>query len=70
MADFCKQCSIEHFGKDYGDLKRTGARRLTEGERRAGMAWRVLCEGCGPTFVNDEGECVALFCEKHRGKKK
>jgi uncharacterized membrane protein YgcG len=53
MADFCRQCSIETFGEDYGDLAGLVSR---------GSAGRVICEGCGITFVNYLGECVAENC--------
>ncbi len=40
MADFCKQCSIDMFGKDYGDL----AGMVDPG----GVIW-TICEGCEDT---------------------
>lgn len=49
MADFCKQCSIEHFGEDYGDLKL--------GDPGEGYEFHVLCEGCGVTGVDKDGSC-------------
>lgn len=54
MAEFCKQCSIDHFGEDFGDFKGIGgtdAKPLEEG-----YGYSVLCEGCGPILVNKEGE--------------
>ena len=60
MADFCKQCSIELFGEDYGDFKPHNPAPL-----KPGYGWPVLCEGCGPTLVNNEGECIAKDCELH-----
>ncbi len=65
MADFCKQCSIELFGKDCGDLANLGdGTPLKEG-----YGWNALCEGCGPTQVNDEGECISPSCIREHGKK-
>lgn len=62
MADFCKQCSIEVLGKDFGDL----AHLLPEGEYTDGMGATALCEGCGCfTTVNYEGECINWHCLKH-----
>jgi hypothetical protein len=61
MADFCEACSIELFGKDYGDLKGL----FGEDESKAGMVVRVICEGCGFTEVNHLGQCVAVYCSKH-----
>ena len=60
MADFCKQCSIEMFGKDYGDLKL--------GPLKIGHGWVVLCEGCGPTMVDAEGQCTVKSCLQKHGK--
>ncbi len=54
MADFCKACSTDMFGKDYHEM--------------AGLCPTindvaiVLCEGCGPIFVNSNGECVSTEC--------
>lgn len=58
MADFCKQCSIENFGEDFGDLAGLG----NGSPLKPGEGWAVLCEGCGPTCVDDEGECIAKNC--------
>lgn len=53
MADFCKQCSIEVFGADYGDYKGL----QTEGQTKDGYRMSALCEDCGPTFVDHTGKC-------------
>lgn len=46
VSAFCKGCSIEHFGKDYGDFIAVNP----------GM-YQVLCEGCGGwVIVNEHGE--------------
>lgn len=71
MADFCKQCSIEIFGEDYQDLAYDRGSKLptppvTENEGRVRVeGWVELCEGCGPTLVNDEGECIYPLCKVH-----
>ncbi len=67
MADFCKQCSIENFNEDFGDLKGVSERPLTKEELDAGMGWLVLCEGCGSTIVDDEGACIGKKCLKKHG---
>lgn len=54
MADFCRQCSLELFGKDNGDLAGLGENPLP-----AGFSYHVLCEGCGFVGVNDKGECCS-----------
>jgi len=60
MADFCKQCSIEIFGEDFGDL----ARILTPEQEADDMVMPAICEGCGYTYVNCAGECVGTCCDK------
>lgn len=54
MAAYCKQCSEEIFGEDFGEL----AGISTADDDRRGMAALALCEGCGPTKVNAAGECL------------
>jgi hypothetical protein len=53
MAEFCKQCSIKLFGKDFEEL----AGLCEPGEQVV-----VICEGCckmsDPSAVNHLGECV------------
>lgn len=65
MADFCKQCSIEMFGQDYGDLKGLGDGKELEKD----FGWTAICEGCGYTIVNDEGKCIAVDCLMKHGAK-
>lgn len=55
MADFCKQCSEEMFGEDFGDLRGLSGPHDTH----------VICEGCGPTVVDAEGRCIGGACPKH-----
>lgn len=43
MADFCKECSIQHWNDDTQDL-----RRMEKG------LYNSLCEGCGGFIVHDE----------------
>lgn len=58
MADFCKQCSINTFGKDTRDLA-----GITEpGKWQQGMAVSDICEGCGPIQVDPDGNCVSNDC--------
>lgn len=60
MADFCKQCSLEIFGEDCGDL--AGLCPDNEGEDW----WPVvLCEDCGPTQVNNDGACISDCDKQH-----
>lgn len=56
MADFCKQCSIEQFGEDFGDLA-----GLCDYDNDA----VVICEGCGFINVDHEGTCVSAYCYLH-----
>lgn len=58
MADFCKQCSMELFGKDFRELA-----GVTEPDKwEQGLAARVICEGCGPIQVDPDGNCVTPDC--------
>ena len=57
MADFCKQCSVEMFGQDYGDLANLNTEPLLEG-----YGIPVICEGCGYILVNEKGECISKDC--------
>lgn len=63
MADFCQQCSIEHLGEDFGDLKGLSTPEDTAKEK----FMEVLCEGCGPTYVDHEGICRSPDCMCHHG---
>lgn len=56
MADFCKQCSIDVFGKDTKDM--------ADDTLPDGHVMLALCEDCGMTYVNAAGECVT-DCDKH-----
>lgn len=58
MADFCKQCSEEVLGEDFGDL----AELVKEGQ-----VLHTICEGCGDCIVDHTGKCVARNCLKNHG---
>lgn len=58
MADFCKQCSIVIFGEDMKDL----SGQVTKEEAEKGYCSLVLCEGCGPTRVDIDGNCLEFDC--------
>lgn len=60
MADFCKQCSEELFGKDFREL----ADITTITDEQESRAALVICEGCGPIQVNNKGECISEDCLK------
>jgi hypothetical protein len=62
MADFCKQCSIENFGEDFGDFK-------TSEPLEEGFGYWVLCEGCGAALVTQDGTCISEVCDKKHGVK-
>lgn len=64
MADFCKQCSIDNFGEDFQELA-----HLIKPEQPlpAGMGISALCEGCGLTFVDNDGRCIAPYCLERHG---
>lgn len=56
MADFCKQCSIQYLGSDFGDLA---------GIADPGMLSSQLCEGCGYTWVDENGVCCSDCMQRH-----
>lgn len=63
MADFCKECSIETFGEDFGDLV-----GVTPPEANDRKRWRItLCEGCGPIQVDHLGRCISDDCLRKHG---
>lgn len=62
MADFCRQCSIDNFGFDSRDLAGLGFDPLPEG-----YGLTALCEDCGPTLVDNQGNCISSFCDKQHG---
>ena len=66
MADFCKQCSINIFGEDSGDLKGIGGEDSVP--LKPGYGYAVICEGCGPTLVDEEGTCIHGCIKKHNVK--
>lgn len=60
MADFCKQCLLEEFGFDAGDLA-----GITTPEEAADNRFAVvLCESCGAIQVAPDGTCVSFDCDK------
>jgi hypothetical protein len=64
MADFCSQCSIELFGEDFKDLANLGNGKPL----RENFGWMAICEGCGHTVVDNDGKCVAKWCDKKHRK--
>jgi hypothetical protein len=60
MADFCKACSEELFGKDTKDL----AGITTDDDWQKGLAGVVICEGCGYIQVDPHGNCATNDCLK------
>jgi hypothetical protein len=63
VADFCSQCSEEVFGEDFKDL----AGLLTPEQAKEGFVVPIICEGCGPVFVDIDGKCVDEHCLKKHG---
>ena len=60
MADFCLECGIDMFGKNY-------TMELNIGED---MMVPFLCEGCGQMiWVNTHGQRV-MFADEEEGEKK
>jgi hypothetical protein len=63
MADFCRACHTELFGKSKCGL----AGLMTEEEWSQGYAAAALCEGCGSILVDPAGNCISAYCF-HAGK--
>lgn len=61
MADFCLQCSGEHFDGPTNDL----AGLSTPENTAVGLFPIVLCEGCGAIQVDHTGRCVSIDCLEH-----
>lgn len=66
MADFCRQCSLRIFGRDFREL----AGITTHEDWKVGKSCVVLCEGCGPIQVDPDGNCISKDClEKGHAKR-
>lgn len=52
MAEFCKECSIAHFGQDHKDFANLFEPEEYTDEEGA----LVLCECCGPIVVDINGK--------------
>lgn len=78
MADFCKQCSIDMWGKDTRDLAiGDDARVDSDPHAQVHDRYLVMCEGCtvstpvtdnpnAYTVVDKDGTCV-VDCNLHHG---
>ena len=58
MADFCKACSIDVFGEDFGNLAGITKQEYWE----ANTANLALCEDCGYIQIDPDGNCVSTDC--------
>lgn len=59
MAEFCEQCAAtRNEPSDFSGM-------TTEGEWSRGLARVVICEGCGPVFVDPKGRCAGSCLEGH-----
>ena len=68
MAEFCMDCSIRLFGEDLGDLAWENWEEYTNLDdlSMADMSLEVLCEGCGPIFVDRNGYRVGRVEEENK----
>lgn len=65
MSDFCRQCSIEMFGKDFRELS-----NITKLEdQKKGLYVVVICEGCDAIQVDNDGNCISEDCLKRHSSK-
>ena len=54
MSDFCRDCSLLEFGEDFRELANISKQADTD----LGLFAFVLCEGCGPIYVDHTGTRV------------
>lgn len=64
MADFCQRCSIDLMFDPRGDFAHFGGKGGVL-EFHQDRVVGVICEGCGPTFVNHLGQCVGGCASGH-----
>lgn len=66
MADFCARCSLDLYFHPEGDFAHFGkSGAITAEDVTNGMGMLVLCEGCGPTYVDHLGRCLGGCAEQH-----
>jgi len=56
---------MELLGEDFGDLRGLSTPEDTGQEK----FMEVLCEGCGPTYVDHDGVCRSPDCTRRHGAK-
>lgn len=61
MAEFCNQCAKALFDEPIGDF----ANMLRDDQYEDGYGAAVLCEECGATVTDKEGNCKAQWCAIH-----
>lgn len=61
MADFCFQCSVDLCFGPYSDFVQKDGHPPPEG-----FGYPALCEGCGPTVVDERGHCIGQCMFRHR----
>jgi hypothetical protein len=54
---------MDIFGEDFEELKGFGDGTPLKKDQ----GWIALCEGCGPTVVDDDGKCISPHCLKKHG---
>lgn len=52
MAEFCKECSINMWGRDLGEFSNL----ISEDKVKEGYGALVCCEGCGVIRVDHTGK--------------
>lgn len=62
MADFCNQCARD-LGFPEGDLENDNLPAPPEGK-----GYVALCEGCGPTLIDERGNCLCPNCDEQHGE--
>ncbi len=63
MADFCGQCTRDTLGVGDGS-QNDFVGSTTSAQEAEGLAYLVLCEGCGIIRVDRNGFCTSSYCDK------
>lgn len=58
MADYCRDCSIAIFGRDFRDMANLMPQEGYSNEKGNKKGALVLCECCGPTIVDINGRRI------------
>lgn len=64
MAEFCTDCAKDLCFTPENGIDFDYAGLITEEQFKQGLGMPVLCESCGPTMVDHEGNCLGHCDDK------